>query len=1235
MRNLLLISLLLATAACGEPNVEGSAGLADALTGDAGAETSGGECLTDYDCDDLKGKTPCTLPVCTKGVCSWGLRAEGAPCSDLELKETACERSLCDKEGVCALTAEPVGTPCDLGRSIGECEVAACDVGHACNVTAKPNATACGLGECGNWCQSGKCVVTPDSAYDDNNPCTIDRCDQNTAIVHEPVTGALACDDGDPCTKDGTCSKGVCKKSPGAVCNDGIPCTKDACEKTGCVHTPDDDACAGTDPCFSLACDLSAGCTADTVNSGAKCDDGDSCTAVDTCSDSGTCDGSDNTCTCKSDGDCDNTNKCLPRHCFLGKCEIDESKRVVCDASGDGYCGKNTCAPKTGLCSMTVANAGKACEDNDICTASSACKDGVCAGAGVQSCDDNNPCTTDKCDPVTGCGTTATPGACDDGEKCTTGDSCKKGVCSGKLTSCDDNLGCTFDACDKSSGTCTNDPKNQTCDDNNPCTTDVCDGKSGCKNTPDDKATCKDGNKCTVTKCSAGKCIVSSFDESVPGCGCSKDSDCGDNNPCTQDSCNKGDCVFAPTPLNGKACADANLCVAGSTCAKGICGGGKPKVCNDDNPCTSDSCSPKTGKCATTAKSDGTSCDADGNKCTAGDACKSGACKAGALLDCSDKGGPCAEAACDKATGACAVSNSPKGAACDDGKYCTLKETCDGKGGCGGGAARPCDPTKLACKQSVCDNAKKGCVVVSVKAGTVCDDGKFCTVGESCSAVGSCGGSKARVCAGDSANCQTGLCDEDDGKCKTKVAKFGTLCDDGNDCTKTDKCTFGGKCKGSNLLSGVSCSDGNSCTKPDLCQKGVCTGKLLACDDNKPCTTDSCSAKTGACTHTPAKNGAVCAVNAICQTGKCSPFKAGWAKDIESGGSSRHICALRHDGTMACWGRNSDSQAGDGGSKVNKPQVIKDLGSVKQMAVGFDHSCGLRTDGKLYCWGANNYAQHGTGSSSGDEEEATFAKAVPLLSGVWAGYRRTCGQDLSKKMWCWGFGPSGERGDGSTSLHGKKPGLVKGLPADALTQVDVRSRRSCVVTVKGQLWCWGQNNNKDVSSKSTTTISVATLRKAPTAVKFVGGGRYTLCAVAGLGNQGLCWGSNNDGQAGVGVNTSPIVTPKLLAGVSVKPLAFSGGRRHLIILGNDGKVYAAGSGKNGELGNGATGEVNKLVASTAFTQTYVKAIGFDQSTCVLGTDGEIYCVGSNGYGQLGHGKNMWGDVKVPVKVIKP
>ena len=74
-------------------------------------------------------------------------------------------------------------------------------------------------------------------------------------------------------------------------------------------------------------------------------------------------------------------------------------------------------------------------------------KNGLCDGV---ICDDNNPCTTDTCDPAIGC--VNTPIACDDNNVCTT-DTCDPAIgCMNTPVFCNDCNTCTDDSCDPATG---------------------------------------------------------------------------------------------------------------------------------------------------------------------------------------------------------------------------------------------------------------------------------------------------------------------------------------------------------------------------------------------------------------------------------------------------------------------------------------------------------------------------------------------------------------------------------------------------------------------------------------------------------------------------------------------------------------------------------------------------------------------------------------------------------------
>ena len=68
-------------------------------------------------------------------------------------------------------------------------------------------------------------------------------------------------------------------------------------------------------------------------------------------------------------------------------------------------------------------------------------------------CNDGNVCTDDSCNPATGCVYTNNTASCDDGNACTTADTCSGGACvGGTPLVCNDSNACTDDSCNPSSG---------------------------------------------------------------------------------------------------------------------------------------------------------------------------------------------------------------------------------------------------------------------------------------------------------------------------------------------------------------------------------------------------------------------------------------------------------------------------------------------------------------------------------------------------------------------------------------------------------------------------------------------------------------------------------------------------------------------------------------------------------------------------------------------------------------
>jgi len=254
------------------------------------------------------------------------------------------------------------------------------------------------------------------------------------------------------------------------------------------------------------------------------------------------------------------------------------------------------------------------------------------------------------------------------------------------------------------------------CNDSNPCTIDHCDLTTGCSHeNQPDGQPCRDGNECNGEEL----CAVGQCQDGVA-------LDCDDQNPCTADSCDPvNGCVNSPVADN-TSCADADLCDGAEVCLTGACVEGTALDCWDGNSCTTDSCDPQAG-CQYATLADGAPCD-DDDACTNDDHCEQGDCVPESAINCDDQN-PCTEDTCD-ATGGCLNYPQPDGFSCADGDVCNGDETCQ-TGVCETGTAPDCSDGEV-CTADSCD-PQTGCLNAPQPDGTDCtespDDPAICLGG--------------------------------------------------------------------------------------------------------------------------------------------------------------------------------------------------------------------------------------------------------------------------------------------------------------------------------------------------------------------------------------------------------------------------------------------------------------------------------------------------------------------------
>ncbi len=281
----------------------------------------------------------------------------------------------------------------------------------------------------------------------------------------------------------------------------------------------------------------------------------------------------------------------------------------------------------------------------------------------------------------------------------------------------------------------------------------------------------------------------------------------------------------------------------GSTTSVGGAGGGSgPCVFAEDCAAFTDNCNTGTcinGICQKLPANEGTACD-DGKACSINDSCQAGVCTGTTEKACPSSN-PCMVGKCDLATDTCTEVPGNNGSACVDDDPCTLTASCQ-NGACAPGQPVDCSFLDSVCGVGTCD-PQLGCVAMPQNDGTPCNDMLFCTIGDTCQG-GTCVGAP-NTCAAPGDVCMIGSCNENTDTCVAVPGNDGGACDDGNSCTSGETCASGSCVGGVPANQGAACDDENGCTSGTTCSNGLCsnaTSTISQCIDNDLCCPPGCVA---------------------------------------------------------------------------------------------------------------------------------------------------------------------------------------------------------------------------------------------------------------------------------------------------------------------------------------------------------------------------------------------------------
>jgi hypothetical protein len=256
------------------------------------------------------------------------------------------------------------------------------------------------------------------------------------------------------------------------------------------------------------------------------------------------------------------------------ECQTDDDCTAMMGAPAPWVCTSIFCDAASGTCYDGPLPDGTSCQPQDACKIDGACTAGLCDGSAID-CDDDDPCTEDTCDPVTGCSYGEVHPDCGDLE-------CGENACGYFCGTCPDKTTCeegicipTYPCADFEQPGCTQDG----CDEGFTCDTSVGCVPSACSCDPET------GDTICTADCGGGTCVPDGGDPCAdfkqPGCidaGCDDGFVCGPSIGCVPSACScdpETGTTICTADCSGGTCVPeaTDSLVTGGGSSFGMCGG--------------------------------------------------------------------------------------------------------------------------------------------------------------------------------------------------------------------------------------------------------------------------------------------------------------------------------------------------------------------------------------------------------------------------------------------------------------------------------------------------------------------------------------------------------------------------------------------------------------------------------------------------------------------------------------
>ncbi|WGL60488.1 SGNH/GDSL hydrolase family protein [Pigmentibacter sp. JX0631] len=234
------------------------------------------------------------------------------------------------------------------------------------------------------------------------------------------------------------------------------------------------------------------------------------------------------------------------------------------------------------------------------------------------------------------------------------------------------------------------------------------------------------------------------------------------------------------------------------------------------------------------------------------------------------------------------------------------------------------------------------------------------------------------------------------------------------------------------------------------------------------------------------------------------------------------------------------------------------------------------------------------------------------------GKQHSCALNLNE-IYCWGDNHYFQLGDsGVDSSIPKKINNIKNI-----SKIYSGSDHSCAVTENGLVYCWGANSFNQVSVEDSDKSKLTFNLNSKLNLKYIAQmalGEHHTCALNKSGEV-YCFGDNQFSQfPELNVESKEKLPLKIVNLPKIKEI--SAGENHTCALSEDNIIYCWGKNDNGQLGNVFTNAKKSDVVRVSNINNVRQISAGGNTTCALNSIGNVYCWGSNEFGQIGTDPNL-------------